>query len=296
MKKIFKVLSMLALSTGATFGICINTQAMEEIPIYTKGYVYDHDHCILKEGVFYNDYKNTPRYVPGFKKCEEINTYIIEKKNFYTKLCNGKQTNFNELEYKASAVYDLGDVCLPYQSEVVGYFPAGSSGDFTVSKTKSTTVQEMLSKTLSSEFVTSMSASAKGDILKLGVNTSSKITSAIETTYSFSETYSVSETDTYHIPIKEDGYYLKQLRAIFNAYLVVEYERDYNYEVMSRHVHWFHEDINYYLSPKPWKLTNISLAYAMKTNLGRDFVKYELNSDGSLVYAGPKTSDDIIYF
>jgi len=290
MKKIIKSFFAIAFATFLGM-VALSTQAAVEIE--TKGPVYDYDHTILKEGVLYQTYLNKPKK-GEFKKCEIFKYGEAKNRYFKVKQC-GNNISYDEKPTFAYSIYYMGLVSLPYFSETVGYFPAGSTRHFSVQKQEATTFQASLSTTLSSSFTTSVKQSASIDFLKLDSSISSTVSASISSQISITDYYSITESEGYDIPIAEAGYYLKQRRGTFKAYLVEEYEFSWNSIVKDTKQHWFHTDYYYDLINTPYTLTNISMVYSLETDLGGDFVKYDLDKDGKLVYAGHKEQDNILY-
>ena len=59
--------------------------------------------------------------------------------------------------------------------------------------------------------------------------------------------------------------------------------------------HKLHTDYIYKYVNTPYTLTNVSMVFELKTDLAGDFVKYNLDETGSLVYAGRKEIDNALY-
>ncbi len=291
MKNIFK--SFFAFTIAILF-TTVAFSAHAAVPIKITGQVYDYDHTVLKEGVAYQTYLNEPKK-GEFKICELFKSGTDNYTDFMVEKCGDKVTKTELRPTFAYSVYYMGLVSLPYFSETVGYLPAGSLGHFSTVKQESKTFQASISSTLSSSFTTSIKQSASVDFLKLDSSISSTVSASISSTISTTQYYSVTQSEGYDIPISEAGYYLKQMRGIFKAYLVEEYDFSWNSVWVQQKQHWFHKDDVYKLYNTPYTLTNVSMIYVLETDLAGDFVKYDLDENGKLVYAWHKEQANVLY-
>jgi hypothetical protein len=289
MKKIIK--SFFAIVFATFLGmVALSTQAA--VKIETKGPVYDYEHTILKEGVLYQTYLNKPKK-GEFKECQLFASGMSNYRDYKVFQCK------NDCEYEskptlAYSVYYMGLISLPYYSSTVGYIDAGTTRKYHPVILDDVYIQDSLSRTLSDGFVTSIRESSLVDFLKLDNSISETVSSCISSSISTSRHNPVSELDSFDVTIKESGFYLKQKRAIFKAYLVEEYDFSWNTISVITEQHKLHTDYIYKYANTPYTLTNVSMVFELKTDLAGDFFKYNLDA-GSLVYAGRKENDNILY-